>query len=319
MSKKLIFLVFPLIFLIGFLITVIINYPKNPPIIQAIQKSLPTLRFVKNKFPIFSETTIILTGDIMLGRSVMETSLSKNNPNYPFEKVSEKLRGSDIVFANLENPIVKDCPYSSKGLKFCADPKMLGGVMSSGIDIVNIANNHIDNYGETGSIETKKYLSESGIDFVGDKNLVIKTINGTRFGFLGFDFLDKIPQESDYSLMRDSKKKVDVLIVMTHWGVEYTPEPTQNQKVIAKKIIDAGTDILVGGHPHWVQSIEYIDGKPVFYSLGNFIFDQPWSEETKKGLVIKLTYLNGKIVKTEKLPIYMKSIAQPEWQLETEN
>lgn len=137
--------------------------------------------------------------------------------------------------------------------------------------------------------------------------------NGTKFGFLGFDFLDNLPKDSDYQLIKDSKKNVDVLIVMVHWGVEYMPQPTEGQRLIANKLIKAGADVISGNHSHWVQSIDYIDGKPVYYSLGNFVFDQSWSEETKKGLVIQLTYQNNNLVNTEKLPIYMKSLAQPGW------
>lgn len=259
------------------------------------------------------ETTIILTGDIMLGRSVMGTSLSKHDPSYPFRKVSAVLKKANIVFGNLENPIISICPPSDSGFTFCADPKMIYGLTYAGVSVVNLANNHTKNYGEDGLIQTEKYLTDNGISYVGAENLVTKVINGTRFGFLGFYLIDRTPSDADYQLIKDSKKKVDVLLVMVHWGIEYTSEPTDSQRSTAKDIVAAGADVIVGSHPHWVQTIDTINGTPVFYSLGNFVLDQAWSEETKKGLAIRLTFTGNRLAKVEKLPVYMKNFAQPEW------
>jgi len=259
------------------------------------------------------ETEIILTGDIMLGRSVMATSLLRKNVNYPFEKVAKILKSADITAGNLENPITKDCPISNDGFKFCTSPEMAEGLIFAGVDVVSLANNHTTNYGNDGFIQTKNYLKNENVDFVGDKNLVIKEVNGIKFGFLGMDFVVNKPTEIDYEFIKESKKNVDVLIVMLHWGVEYTSSPTATQKLIAKKIIESGADVIAGGHPHWPQDIEYIEGKPVFYSLGNFVFDQSWSEETKKGLVVKLRYQGNKLLGVDKMPIYMKNFGQPEW------
>lgn len=259
------------------------------------------------------ETEIILTGDIMLGRSVMATSLSRKNVNYPFEKVAEILKSADITVGNLENPIIKDCPISNDGFKFCTSPEIAQGLTFAGIDVVSLANNHTTNYGNDGFIQTKNYLKNENVDFAGDKNLVIKEVNGTKFGFIGMDFVINKPLEADYEFIKESKKSVDVLIVMLHWGVEYTSSPTTTQKLIAKKIIESGADVIAGGHPHWPQDIEYIERKPVFYSLGNFVFDQSWSEETKKGLVVKLRYQGNKLLGVDKMPIYMKNFGQPEF------
>lgn len=260
-----------------------------------------------------TDITVLLTGDIMLGRSVMGVSLAKDDPNYPFKKVADILKKSDVVFGNLENPIVANCPTSDSGFKFCADPKMVQGLSYAGVDIVNLANNHISNYGQDGINQTEKYLSDAGIGYVGTGNLVIRNIKGTRLGFLGFDFLDYEPKDTDYKLIENSKKQVDILIVMVHWGVEYVPLATDTQKLIGNQLVSSGADVVVGSHPHVVQNTDYINGKPIFYSLGNFVMDQSWSEETKSGLAVRLTYKNGKLLSVEKLPVYMESFAQPAW------
>jgi len=267
-------------------------------------------------FGLFSgakQTSLIFTGDVMLGRSVMSKSLKVKNPNYPFMNVADVLRVADIVFSNLESPIVDSCPYVDSGFKFCASPKMIEGLKYAGVDIVNLANNHILNYGKEGFDQTKKYLDLNGIKWVGDGNLVTLEKNNTKFGFLGFNFLDNKLQQKDLDLVRSSKGKVDILIVGVHWGEEYTSKANQNQKLVAGKLSEAGADYIVGHHPHWVQEIEKEGNTEVYYSLGNFIFDQMWSEETKKGLSVNLIFKGKKLEKENLLKLYMEKFAQPKW------
>jgi len=142
---------------------------------------------------------------------------------------------------------------------------------------------------------------------------VVKEIKGIKFGFLGFDFISKKPSDFDYEIVNKSNKNTNVLIVGVHWGEEYNKEANQFQKDTARKLVDAGADVVVGHHPHWAQDGEYISGKPVYYSLGNFVFDQMWSKETKKGLVMKLVFKGGELIKEEKLPINIFSLGQPEF------
>lgn len=260
-----------------------------------------------------SETIIMLTGDVMLGRTVMTKSLDSNNPSYPFEKVLDELSEADIVFINLENPIVSNCPRNSESLIFCTNPAMAEGLVAAGIDIVSLANNHSRNYGEKGLSETVEILDEKEISTTGLGELVVKESKGIKYGFLGFDFISKTPKENDYELVAESVGEVDVLIVSVHWGAEYRSEPAESQERWAKELVEAGADVVVGHGPHWVQGMEHINEKPVYYSLGNFVFDQMWSEETRTGLIMKLTFRDGELIKEEELPTYMSSWAQPEF------
>jgi poly-gamma-glutamate synthesis protein (capsule biosynthesis protein) len=255
---------------------------------------------------------IILAGDIMLGRSVLIKSIDKeNNPNYPFLGVSEFLLSADLVFANLETPVVTNCPRFEHGFTFCADPRMVEGLVYSGVDIVSLANNHMLNFDKEGLEDTKKYLTNSNILYTGINNLAIKKVQDTTFGFLGFDFTVDVPTQKDWDLIKDSNSKVDVLIVGVHWGEEYKDKANNNQRAWAKKMVENGADVVSGHHPHWVEDYELIDGKPVYYSLGNFVFDQMWSEETKKGLLVKLTFEDEKIVNEEFTNTYIENIGQP--------
>lgn len=261
------------------------------------------------------EVTLILGGDVMLGRTVMTTSREKNDPRYPFLKIGTELYNADLVFVNLEAPLIDRCPDSYEGLIFCADPSMLAGLVYAGVDIVNLANNHILNYGEQGLGQTKAFLSQRKIDYTGLGDLVVRKVGDTKFGFLGFDKVTNTDDftEQEINLIKNSNDSVEVLVVSVHWGNEYQEEPTQKQVQWARQLVENGADVVVGHHPHWVQTVANIDGKPVYYSLGNLVFDQMWSEKTKQGLVVKLTFRDKEVVDEKLIKIYMKDWAQPEF------
>ena len=272
-------------------------------------------------FGVKNQIEVVLLGDVMLGRSVMTKSIKEQDFSYPFKKVEKTLSEADLVFANLEAPFVKGCSKSDSGMKLCADPGMAKGLSDAGMDVLSLANNHISDYGDKGLKDTEQVLSDNNIAYTGLGSLVIKEVGGVNFGFLGFDFVSKKLTQADLDLVADSDKKVDVLIVGVHWGTEYKAKASNSQRLTAKSLVEAGADVIVGHHPHWVQDIEYINptslklrwARPVYYSLGNLVFDQPWSEETKKGLVIKLTFKDGELLREEKLPIYISSLGQPEF------
>ena len=259
------------------------------------------------------DVEIILAGDVMLGRTVMTKSLDLKDSAYPFRKVAGRLAEADFVFVNLENPIIENCPSTSTGLKFCTDPKLTSGLKLAGVNVVTLANNHAADYGKEGIEKTVEFLKKEGIEAVGLGNLVVKEKKGIKFGFLGFNFVGKTPKDEDFRLVSDSDKKVEILVVGVHWGEEYEDKANKFQREWAKRLVEAGADVVVGHHPHWVQDSESTNGKPVYYSLGNFVFDQMWSEKTKEGLLIKLTFRDGVLVDEEKLPIYMSNWAQPEF------
>jgi Putative enzyme of poly-gamma-glutamate biosynthesis (capsule formation) len=257
-------------------------------------------------------TKILIGGDVMLGRGVMIKTFEIDDFSYPFEDVADFLKQNDIVFVNLESPFAENCPKIGLGFKFCADEKMVEGLNYAGVDVVNIANNHTSNFGKDGIEKTKQVLKNAGINYVGLGNFVIKEINGTSFGFLGFDLVDNKFMDKDLRQIKDANDKVDVLIIAVHWGEEYTSVANRLQTKTAEKMVASGADVIAGHHPHWVQNIEKIGDSTVFYSLGNFVFDQMWSEETKKGLLVQLNFDGSKLVNYKESPIYIKEVGQPE-------
>ncbi len=264
-----------------------------------------------------NNVTVLFAGDIMLGRSVMEASLDNNDFLYPFRNTSDLLKNADITFVNLENPIIKNCQRHTGGFKFCTTPEIASGLEFAGVDIATLANNHSGNYGKDGLEQTKKYLDEYNVSYVDGNNLIIKGVKGIKFGFLGFDLVSKDISTKDIELIVNSDKLVDILIVGVHWGEEYHSIANNYQTSIAKQIVKAGADVVVGHHPHWVQNHEEINSVPIYYSLGNFIFDQMWSEETKKGLIVKMTFSRpdndvvARLIETEEFNIYIPKMGQP--------
>lgn len=256
-------------------------------------------------------TTLMAVGDVMLGRQVNVQMLKYKDFKYPFLKTADLLSKADVTFGNLESPIIKNCRTTSVGMVFCGREEALEGLKFAGFDVLSIANNHILNHGPQGREQTINFLTQNSI-LASDSNITIKQFNNLKFGFLSYDLVSN-PQISPISQIAQIVPTVDILLVSLHWGVEYEKEPRQWQKNLAQAIIDAGAKVVIGHHPHVTQPSEkYKDGL-IFYSLGNFVFDQPWSEETKSGKIAKIIFAGKEIKSFEEIPVYIKDYCQPDF------
>jgi poly-gamma-glutamate synthesis protein (capsule biosynthesis protein) len=262
-----------------------------------------------------------LMGDLGLGRYITVKARSKKDFNWSFSGVTDWLTQNDFNLANLESPIVKDCPTDFKNtMIFCGDPQFLPSLKYNKF-ILSLANNHIFNYGQNGFTQTKDYLSKNDINFVysnqSERSFLIKQINGIKFGFLAYDLVSskRVIASDSVAISNDIKKykpEVDWLIVSLHWGNEYLPKPEKWRVDLAHRLIDAGVDIIAGHHPHVVQPMETYKNKLIFYSLGNFIFDQNWSKATSESEIYSLKVSKDKILNIDKTPIIIKSNSRPE-------
>ncbi len=270
--------------------------------------------------PIVEDTkiTILATGDIMLGRSV-NTKIQKNQDFLlPAREVSFLFKDADISLTNLESPFHNPCPQTDKGMIFCADPRSIATLQSIGVTHANMANNHIGNYKQAGIDQTIKLLKENNITPVGltSEQNKAQTIKGTNFVILGFNdvppYLDSIHKLSADRLKEQLSKftENDFIIVTIHWGNEYS-KASARQKQLAHLAIDSGADLIIGHHPHWIQEIEEYKNKVIYYSLGNFIFDQMWSPETKEGIIAKIIVENGQIATHSAIPVTINNSYQP--------
>jgi len=256
-----------------------------------------------------STATILSVGDIMLGRYV-ETFINSAGENYPFEKIRQFLRGIDIVSGNLEGAIIKDHKQTPDfSTKFSFSPRTAKILRLNNFNLVFLANNHTFDYGENGLAETNGFLKQFEIvasghpSKIGETYVAIKDVRGQKIAFTSFNFTGPYPKEQEaYELVKNFKEKNNFVVVNIHWGEEYALKANDFQKIIAHNLIDSGADLIIGHHPHVVQEIEQYKNKIIFYSLGNFIFDQYFSKYTKEGLTIGTT-LNDQEVIYQLFPI----------------
>jgi poly-gamma-glutamate synthesis protein (capsule biosynthesis protein) len=266
---------------------------------------------------------ILLVGDMMFDRYVRQVS-DRNGYGFIFQKVDGLLKGNDLVVGNLEGPITdsKSVSVDSKmGDKnnyiFTFDPKVSDVLAKENIRLVNIGNNHISNFASSGIESTKKYLTQSGVDFFGnpenmDKRMAIENVKNIKIAFVNYNqFVAGAEQKTIADINSAKEMKVDLIIVYTHWGKEFIANPDENIKNLAHEFIDDGADLIVGSHPHVVQPKEEYRGKMIYYSLGNFIFDQYFDLNTQKGLIVQVTMdLSSKKIVTRDLPIILDSNGQ---------
>jgi poly-gamma-glutamate capsule biosynthesis protein CapA/YwtB (metallophosphatase superfamily)/uncharacterized membrane protein (UPF0127 family) len=259
--------------------------------------------------------TLNFVGDILAARAV-ELTMRKKGYDYPFAHVTDMLSDADITFANLETPLIGTATSGKTTIGgttvFRGDVAFADAIQRAGIDIVSLANNHMKDQGEKGIISTLETLHKAGIQHVGAgkhldeaRQLQIIEKQGVRVGYLAYNDADVVPDtyhatdiQSGTNIMNTSqlredvtiaRTQVDVLVVSMHSGTEYiTDHPNVKQTTFAHAAIDAGADMVIGHHPHVLQPLEIYNGKYIFYSLGNFVFDQPWPD-TKESALLRMS------------------------------
>jgi gamma-polyglutamate biosynthesis protein CapA len=262
---------------------------------------------------------LVFAGDVMLSRGVRREILAQNDPAFPFRKISSEMAAADIAFVNLESPFSDRGPYHEDGLIFHAPPSTIAGLELAGIDVVSTANNHSRDCGSYGLEFTISWLRSHGVLPVGTSELperthagVVVERRGVRFGFLGYTFdqqngnwrdidqriamTDPVVVASDVAKL---KQRCDVVIVSMHSGIEYVLHPNQKQIEFAHAAVDAGASLVIGHHPHVIQTHERYRGRDIFYSLGNFVFDQYQREATRHGAVVETTFVGKNLLATQ--------------------
>lgn len=227
--------------------------------------------------------TISAIGDCTLGTDASfnaDTSFNAFDAvyghEYFFRNVREVLENDDATFANLEGPLTtSDTKTTVEQFAFKGDPGYTGVLTSGSVDVVTLANNHMNDYGTQGLEDTKSALAEAGIDYCNDDEIALKDVNGIRTAFIGiYELNDGIQCESRVRETIASAKAqgAQLVIIAFHWGSERSNQPDETQQSLAHTAVDCGADLVVGHHPHVLQGIEKYNGKYIVYSLGNFCF-----------------------------------------------
>ena len=280
--------------------------------------------------------TLLFTGDIMLDRGVAwkVRTQGEGNPHFPFQKVAEILERADLTIGNLEGPVTTRGTRQGSIYSFQMDPAVVRGLAFSGFDIVSLANNHIWDYGREGLEDTVTLLIDSAIQPIGaglNRNAanapVVMNVGDTRVAFLSFTTVypkglearDGTPGISTtdrgemQELVHGASADADITVALMHWGVEYEISARDAERELGRALIDAGADLVVGHHPHVVQEVERYGEGWIAYSLGNFVFDQDFSKETKEGLVLEVALERGAITAVTGKAVKANADFQPEF------
>lgn len=241
---------------------------------------------------------VLFGGDMMFDRYI-RIVMEQRGEDFILSCMKDRLRDADLVVANLEGPIT-DAPSVSAtstvgdpyNMTFTFPPSTASFLKEQGVGLVDLGNNHILNLGYKGYRATRSYLDKAGVgyfgDVPGDVTVADKEIRGIHLTFISFNQFGGSAKEA-IRRVREAREAGELPVVFAHWGEEYEAA-TESQKELAHEFVDAGAELVVGAHPHVAQEHEVYDGKYIYYSLGNFIFDQYWEENVRRGLLIEVSF-----------------------------
>ena len=299
---------------------------------RAIAKSL------KSEYARPDPIILRATGDIIPARCVYAKQRDYDDFAHAFRNLGSWLSQADITVGSL------DASISDAGRPFGCTPtfnllapaQSVDGLVYAGFDVITVATNHAkdcgqDSCGDQAFFDTLDILRSNGMEPVGGgadlaeaRRPAIVEVRGVTFAFLGADQIasyyhatDSVPGVAPLTeaFLREDVAAAavlaDVVVVLPQWGVEYTNHPTMSQQTLAAAAAEAGADLVIGNHPHWVQAVEVIDGTYVAYALGNFVFDQDWSTPTQQGVVLEAAFHGAELKGVRLHPIRINDQYQP--------
>jgi poly-gamma-glutamate synthesis protein (capsule biosynthesis protein) len=246
--------------------------------------------------------------------------------------VKALLKGADVALVNLEGPAPDNFRYHPTGFVFTMDPALLTGLRSAGVDVVSLANNHIRNAGASGIRDTIKHLDALGIRHAGAgrnsaqaRRPAWLSAAGMRIAVLAYNGVGPAPNATSASAgaaalsitaMRADIRAArtagaDVVIVVPHWGVEYTDRITSQQAALAPALLRAGADLVLGSHSHWAGPIRIASGRLVVYSMGDLVFDLVHDARTQEGVLVELTFTGKRLAQVTLHPTLIVDAVQP--------
>ncbi|WP_342428637.1 CapA family protein [Paenibacillus sp. FSL L8-0158] len=277
--------------------------------------------------------TLHFVGDVQFSGKV-EQRLEQNGFDFPYQYLGNLFHKDDLTMANLETPVTTNGVGAlNKTYVYKSSPKALTGLAAAGIDAVNLANNHILDQGTGGLLDTLKYLDEKGIAHAGAgrnakeayaphyferKGIKIALLGTTRvMPEANWNAGAKLPgvagaydSTAIVKSIREARMQADLVIVIAHWGKERATALEPHQTELSHAFIDAGADLVIGGHPHVLQGMEQYKGKWIAYSTGNFIFSKSTVPATWDTAIFQAT-CTRKGACEMKLTPYRAELGQP--------
>jgi poly-gamma-glutamate capsule biosynthesis protein CapA/YwtB (metallophosphatase superfamily) len=256
-------------------------------------------------FPPTEPIELFFVGDIMLGRAV-ESRMEIDGLQYPFLYTESLLSVPDISIGNFEGVVTSEHMHApSMTFQFSIRDSYLRHLEAVGFDVLSIANNHSADYGEGETNYMRTRCNELTLRCIGDaksfgpNSVLVRTVNDVDIAFVAlhttWGTLDVVAVTDAIHALSST---TDMQVAYVHWGDEYVLTHNESQQKLAEQLIDAGADAVIGHHPHVVQDVALYKGKPIFYSLGNFIFDQYFSQDVQEGMGVRMKIYVDHVVYT---------------------
>ncbi len=279
-----------------------------------IPSSLLAVLTASDRYP----KTLAFVGDVMLARNV-EYLMLKKGSNYPFSGIKMPATEQGLkMIGNFEAavPSIHKTTKNNK-IKFSVSSSMLSTLKEAGFTHLSLANNHSLDFGYKDFLHTNEQLKENGLevfgqpDSISNQSVTFIELENIVVAMIALHTLHQEPTEEELTkVLAYASRASDFQVVYVHWGTEYDSYNSKSQRQQAELMVQAGADLIIGHHPHVVQNIDFIDGVPVFYSLGNYIFDQYFSTEVQEGLLVKLNFSDG--LRLDLLPVSsIGTLSQP--------
>jgi len=279
--------------------------------------------------------TLLATGDTIPARLVDVEATHRQDFLWPFRPTADYVKNADITFINLETPLLAGCPQRPTGMVFCGDPRFVDGLTAIGTKVANLANNHV--YAGPDTQQTAELLRQHGIPTAANLGPpVILDVRGLRFAFVGCNAVTGGPAVDRGALqavIQHARSQADVVVVQFHWGKEYERQPMVAPGVapddpieLGHLAIDAGADLVIGNHPHWVQGVEVYKNHLITYAHGNYVFDQVncypsigsdyrtyCSDDTRTSVIGTYTFVDTHLAVATWKPTFIDTSLQTQW------
>lgn len=260
-------------------------------------------------------TRILFVGDMFFDRYIRQKS-DRFGSDFPFSCIDPLLQSADMVVGNLEGPItdrrpvsVGTAPGSPNNYKFTFPVETAALLRRHNIKAVSVGNNHILNFGSDGLAQTRRHLDEAGVGYfggvAGSETIYRTDLDGVRLSLVAYNqFGGSAPQDGANLVAREREQQRTV-VVFSHWGIEYSTD-TSGIKAAAAMFAQNGAAAVIGSHPHVIGIHENIGNTVVFYSLGDFIFDQYFNAQVMRGLAVMLTFSGGGVADVQEHPTHLE-------------
>ncbi len=261
-----------------------------------------------------SHVSILFGGDMMLDRSIRSIAKEKGG-DFIFSCIDPLLEDENLVVANLEGPMTDHASVSIgtvsgsiENMTFTFPTSTADLLYAHNIRLVNLGNNHIENFGQSGVSSTTAALEDARVGYFGDPldfTVAAEEVGGVFLSFINYNEFGGNATTTVRQII-EVRGKGRLPIVYTHWGVEYSSTTPEYIRALAHRFVDAGAEIIIGSHPHVVGEREFYKEKYIYYSLGNLIFDQYWDDAVSHGLTVRVALDSSGVMYVEEIPVELK-------------